>query len=105
LVEEFSSLRRSSSSTGPTETRQEEQSFGSEPRKEPSLWHKMKNFIRPEDSRTKFGTMSLNPSLPLRRMKVSETSIAFSVLALCVITSAVALVQKKGNRLKQKKET
>ncbi|KAG7582354.1 DnaJ domain [Arabidopsis suecica] len=104
LVEEFSSLRRSSSSTGPNETRQEEHSFGSEPRKEPpSLWHKMKNFIRPEDSRTKFGTMSLNPSLPLRGMKVSETSIVLSVLALCVITSAVTLVQ--GNRSKQKKET
>ncbi|XP_010487680.1 PREDICTED: uncharacterized protein LOC104765628 [Camelina sativa] len=101
LVEEFSSLRRSSSDT---ETRQEENSFGSEPEKEPSWWHKVKNVIRPEDSRAKFGTLSLNPSLPLRRMKVEETSIVLSVLALCVITSAVALVQKKGNRLKQKKE-
>ncbi|KFK39111.1 hypothetical protein AALP_AA3G202400 [Arabis alpina] len=102
LVEEFSSLRRSSSST---ETRQEKHSFGSETRKEPSLWHKMKSFIRPEDSRTKFGTMSLNSSVPLGRVKEAETSsIVLSVLALCVITSAVALIQKKGNRLKQKKE-
>ncbi|VVA98038.1 unnamed protein product [Arabis nemorensis] len=94
LVEEFSSLRRSSSSN--TETRQEKHSFGSEPRKEPSLWHKMKSFIRPEDSRTKFGTMSLNLSLPLRRVKEAETSaILLSFLALCVITSAVALIQKK----------
>ncbi|CAH2053439.1 unnamed protein product [Thlaspi arvense] len=99
LVEEFSSLRRSSSST---ETRQKEHSFGSEPREEPSLWHKMKSFIRPEDSRTKFGTISLNSSLPLRRMKEAETCIVLPFLALCVITSAFALVQKKGNRLKHK---
>ncbi|CAH8284581.1 unnamed protein product [Eruca vesicaria subsp. sativa] len=103
LVEEFSSLRKSSSSTG--ETRQEERRFDSESRKEPSLWHKMKSFIRPEDSRTKFGTMSLNSSVPLQRMKVAETSTVFTFLALCVITSAVALVQKKGNRLKEKKES
>lgn len=62
-------------------------------------------FIRPADSRTKFGTMSMNSSVPLRRVKEAETSsIVLSVLALCVITSAVALIQKKGNRLKQKKE-
>uniref|UniRef100_A0A1J3JVS7 Chaperone protein DnaJ n=1 Tax=Noccaea caerulescens TaxID=107243 RepID=A0A1J3JVS7_NOCCA len=102
LVEEFSSLRRSSNST---ESRQEEHRFGSEPRKEPSLWHKMKSFIRPENSRTTFGTMSLNSSLPLGRMKeTGSCSIVLSVLALCVITSAVALVQKKSNRVKQKKE-
>ncbi|CAF1933503.1 unnamed protein product [Brassica napus] len=102
LVEEFSSLRRSSSST---ETRQEEHRFDSESREKPSLWHKMKSFIRPEeDSRTKFGTMSLNSSVPLRRMNEAGTSIVFPFLALCVIASAVALVQKKGNRLKEKKE-
>ncbi|KAL0743422.1 hypothetical protein Bca4012_084935 [Brassica carinata] len=102
LVEEFSSLRRSSSST---ETRQEEHRFDTESRKEPSLWHKMKSFIRPEDSRTKFGTMSLNSSsVPLVRMNEAGTSTVFMFLALCVITSALALVQKKGNRLKEKKE-
>ncbi|KAG2271666.1 hypothetical protein Bca52824_066221 [Brassica carinata] len=102
LVEEFSSLRRSSSST---ETRQEEHRFDSESREKPSLWQKMKSFIRPEeDSKTKFGTMSLNSSVPLRRMNEAGTSIVFPFLALCVIASAVALVQKKGNRLKEKKE-
>lgn len=101
LVQEFSSLGRSSSST---ETRQEEHRFESESRKGPSLWHKMKSFIRPEDSRTKFGTMSLNTSVPLRRMKETGTSTVLTFLALCVITSAVALVQKKGNRLKENKE-
>ncbi|CAN7000802.1 unnamed protein product [Brassica rapa subsp. trilocularis] len=101
LVEEFSSLRRSSSST---ETRQEEHRFDSESREKPSLWRKMKSFVRPEDSRTKFGTMSLNSSVPLQRIKETGTSIVFPFLALCVIASAVALVQKKGNRLKEKKE-
>ncbi|KAJ0264334.1 hypothetical protein HA466_0027060 [Hirschfeldia incana] len=102
LVEEFSSLRRSS---GSTETRQEEHRFDSESRKGPSLWHKMKSFIRPEESRTKFGTMSLNSSVPLGSMKGAETTTVFPLfLALCIITSAVALVQKKGNRLKEKRE-
>ncbi|KAG2306098.1 hypothetical protein Bca52824_025846 [Brassica carinata] len=65
----------------------------------------MKSFIRPEDSRTKFGTMSLNSSsVPLGRMNEAGTSTVFTFLALCVITSALALVQKKGNRLKEKKE-
>lgn len=64
-----------------------------------------RSFCRPEeDSKTKFGTMSLNSSVPLRRMNEAGTSIVFPFLALCVIASAVALVQKKGNRLKEKKE-
>lgn len=63
-----------------------------------------RSFCRPEDSRTKFGTMSLNSSVPLQRMNETGTSIVFPFLALCVIASAVALVQKKGNRLKEKKE-
>lgn len=48
--------------------------------------------------------MSLNTSVPLRRMKETGTSTVLTFLALCVITSAVALVQKKGNRLKENKE-
>ena len=48
--------------------------------------------------------MSLNSSVPLQRMNETGTSIVFPFLALCVIASAVALVQKKGNRLKEKKE-
>lgn len=67
-----------------------------------SIWHVL--FCRPEDSRTKFGTMSLNTSVPLRRMKETGTSTVLTFLALCIITSAVALVQKKGNRLKEKKK-
>ncbi|RID63395.1 hypothetical protein BRARA_E02406 [Brassica rapa] len=101
LVEEFSLIRRSSSST---ETCQEEHRYDSESREKPSLWQKMKSFIRPEDSRTKFGTMSLNSSVPLQRIKETGTSTVFTFLALCVIASAVAFVQKKGNRLKEKKE-
>ncbi|CAN8258963.1 unnamed protein product [Cochlearia groenlandica] len=102
LVEEFSSLRRSSSSSNGT--RKEGRRDESEPRKEPSLWHKMKSFISKEDSRTKFGTMSLNSSLQGRRISKAETLIVIPFLAMCVITSAVSLVHKKSDRFRQKKE-
>ncbi|XP_010549037.1 PREDICTED: uncharacterized protein LOC104820337 [Tarenaya hassleriana] len=99
LLEEFSSLRRSSDA----ESEQGEGAAASVSglKSMSSVWQKVKSFVRRTgESGTRFATMRVHASVPppWRRKGPPETSILASFLAVFVITSVIVRVRKKPKK-------